>query len=54
MLADTPALPAHIDETEHVIARPHAGHCRQSIPLQRAVGRMKDDPFMDVGELRSL
>ena len=40
MAADTPILPAHIDETVQAIAKLHAEHHRQSTPLQRIVDRM--------------
>jgi len=40
MVADTPILPAHIDETVQAIARLHAEHYQQSTPLQRIVDRM--------------
>lgn len=40
MVADTPILPAHIDETVQAIARLHAEHHQQSTRLQRVVDRM--------------
>jgi len=40
MVADTPILPAHIDETVRAIARLHAEHYLQSHPLQRTVNRL--------------
>ncbi len=40
MVADTPILPAHIDETVQAIARLHAEHYQQSTPLQWVVDRM--------------
>ncbi len=40
MDADTPILPAHIDETVQAIARLHAEHYQQSTSLQRIVDRM--------------
>ena len=40
MDAETPILPAHIDETVRAIARLHAEHYQRSTPLQRIVDRM--------------
>ena len=40
MQADTPILPAHIDETIRAIAELHAQHHRQATPVQRAVDRL--------------
>ena len=40
MVAETPILPAHIDETVQAIARLHAEHYQQSTSLQRIVDRM--------------
>ena len=40
MRADTPILPAHIDETIRAIAELHARHHRQATPTQRAVDRL--------------
>ncbi len=39
-VAETPILPAHIEETVQAIARLHADHYEQASPLQRAVDRM--------------
>ena len=40
MPADTPILPAHIEDTVQAIARLHAEHYQQSTRLQRVVDRM--------------
>ena len=40
MPADTPILPAHIDETIRAIAELHVQHHRQATPVQRAVDRL--------------
>ena len=36
----TPILPAHIEETVEAIARLHAEHYEQTVPLQRALNRV--------------
>jgi len=40
MPADTPILPAHIEDTVQAIAKLHADHYEQSTQLQRIVDRM--------------
>jgi uncharacterized membrane protein len=38
-MADTPILPAHIEDTVRAIAKLHADHRLEAGPLQRAVDR---------------